>query len=332
MVGGDAAVYPQIEPVLTAIAARYKDVPCCAHVGPDGAGHFVKTMHNGIEYADMQMIAEIYELMRAVGGATPAEIGATFEQWNSGALDSYLIEITAEVLKAVDPDSGQPMVDVILDRAGQKGTGGWASIESISMGVPATTLIEAVGARAVSALLTERLQAAPLYPLTFADAAPSLDSLKPTLEKALLAGKVCAYAQGFAVLQAASDEYQWQLPMAQIARIWRAGCIIRSSFLDDIASAFAANDLPNLLQASHFVDIMSQSHQALRDVLAIGVQAGVPMPALGSALAYFDGYRRERTSASLNQAQRDFFGAHGFERRDRSGRDFHGPWGMSHEG
>ncbi len=332
MVGGDAAVYPQIEPVLTAIAARYDDAPCCARVGPDGAGHFVKTMHNGIEYADMQMIAEIYELMRTVNGSTPAEIGATFAQWNQGALDSYLIEITAEVLRAVDPDSGQPMVDVILDRAGQKGTGGWASIESITMGVPATTLIEAVGARAVSAVLAERLQAAPLYPLSLANQASSVASLKPTLEKALLAGKVCAYAQGFAVLKAASEQYQWQLPMATIARIWRAGCIIRSSFLDDIASAFATDDLPNLLQADHFVEIMNQSHQALRDVLSLAVQAGVPMPSLGSALAYFDGYRRERTSASLIQAQRDFFGAHGFERRDREGRDFHGPWGMGQQG
>ncbi len=200
------------------------------------------------------------------------------------------------------------------------------------MGAPATTLIEAVGARAVSSLLTERLQAAPLYPLALDSEAQSIETLKPQLEKALLAGKVCAYAQGFAVLQVASKDYQWQLPMAEIARIWRAGCIIRSSFLDDIASAFAPGDLPNLLQAKHFVAIMSNSHQSLREVLSIAIKAGVPMPALSSALAYFDGYRRERTSASLIQAQRDFFGAHGFERRDREGRDFHGPWGMDYDG
>lgn len=332
MVGGDSGVFPQLEPVLSSIAARYNDEPCCAHVGQDGAGHFVKTLHNGIEYADMQMIAEVYELMSCVGGASAAQMGDVFEQWNRGALESYLIEITASVLKAVDPDSGQPMVEVILDRAGQKGTGGWASIESIAMGAPATTLIEAVGARAVSSMLEQRQQAAAIYPsLEVPDLVP-MSTLEPLLSSALLAGKVCAYAQGFAVMQAASVEYRWQLPMAEIAKIWRAGCIIRSGFLDDIASAFSAGELANLLQAEHFVKIMSESHQPLRQAVAIAAHAGVPVPALSAALAYFDGYRRAKTSASLIQGQRDFFGAHGFERRDRDGRDYHGPWGMAYDG
>ena len=328
MVGGSRESYARVEKVLTAIAARYNDEPCCAWLGPNGAGHFVKTIHNGIEYADMQMIAEIYGVLRDGVGLAPKAIGDVFAKWNRGKLNSYLIEITAAVLKADDPKTGKPMVDVIVDSAGQKGTGRWSVIESQMMGIPATAIEAAVAARSLSAMRVERGLAEKLYAkLNKARSLGDPASLIDKLELALFAGKVAAYAQGFAVLEAASKEFSWNLPMATIARIWRAGCIIRSQFLDKIATAYEENNgLTNLLVAPAFVAMMQDATPALRHIVARGAQDALPLPALSSALAYFDSYRQARGTANLIQAQRDYFGAHGFERLDSPG-VFHGPWG-----
>ena len=328
MVGGTPASYARVEKVLTAIAAKFKGEPCCAWLGPNGAGHFVKTIHNGIEYADMQMIAEIYGVLRDGLGMAPKAIGEVFAKWNRGRLNSYLIEITAAVLAANDPKSGKPMVDMIVDSAGQKGTGRWAVIEAQMMGVPATAIEAAVAARSLSSIRTERGVAAAQYAKALnARSLGDPVSLIEKLELALFAGKIAAYAQGFAVLEAASKEFSWNLPMATIARIWRAGCIIRSQFLDTIATAYEQNKgLTNLLVAPDFVTMMQGATPALRHIAARGAQEGLPLPALSSALAYFDSYRQQRGTANLIQAQRDFFGAHGFKRLDAEG-DFHGPWG-----
>jgi 6-phosphogluconate dehydrogenase len=328
MVGGTAEAYARVEKVLTAIAARYHDEPCCAHLGSDGAGHFVKTIHNGIEYADMEMIAEVYGIMRDGLGLAPAAMADVFATWNKGRLNSYLIEITANVLAASDPRSGKPMVDVIVDSAGQKGTGRWAVIEAQMMGVPATAIEAAVAARSLSAQRDERQLAQRLYgravsPFAKAEAA----DLIRQLELALFAGKIAAYAQGFAVMEAASREFNWGLPMATIARIWRAGCIIRSQFLDTIASAYEGHQsLANLLQAPEFVAMMKEAMPALRQVVARAVTQAIPVSALAASLSYVDGYTQGRGTANLIQAQRDFFGAHGFERFDTTGPQ-HGPWG-----
>ncbi len=328
MVGGTPASYQRVEKVLNAIAAKYYGEACCAWLGPNGAGHFVKTIHNGIEYADMQMIAEIYGVLRDGLGLAPKAIGEVFARWNKGKLNSYLIEITAAVLAAHDPKSGKPMVDVIIDSAGQKGTGRWAVIEAQMMGVPATAIEAAVAARSLSAMQAERVIAEKLYAKSAkARSLGDPASLIDKLELALFAGKIAAYAQGFAVLEAASKEFSWNLPMATIARIWRAGCIIRSQFLDTIATAYEKTpDLTNLLVAPDFVTMMQNATPALRHVVARGAQDALPLPALSSALAYFDSYRQARGTANLIQAQRDFFGAHGFKRIDAEG-DFHGPWG-----
>jgi 6-phosphogluconate dehydrogenase len=328
MVGGTPESYARVEKVLAAIAAKFKGEPCCAWLGPNGAGHFVKTIHNGIEYADMQMIAEIYGVLRDGLGMKPKAIGEVFAKWNKGRLNSYLIEITAAVLAANDPKTGAPIVDVILDSAGQKGTGRWAVIEAQMMGVPATAIEAAVAARSLSAMKKERVNASAIFTKAASNSLGDPNSLIDKLELALFAGKIAAYAQGFAVMEAASKEFTWKLPMATIARIWRAGCIIRSQFLDTIASAFEQNKgLNNLLLAPDFVAMMQGATPALRHIVARGAQEGLPLPALSSALAYFDSYRQARGTANLIQAQRDFFGAHGFKRLDAEG-DFHGPWGQ----
>ncbi len=329
MVGGTPASYARVEKVLTAIAAKFKGEACCAWLGPNGAGHFVKTIHNGIEYADMQMIAEIYGVLRDGRGMAPKTIGDVFAKWNKGRLNYYLIEITATVLAANDPKSGKPMVDMIVDSAGQKGTGRWAVIEAQMMGIPATAIEAAVAARSLSSMRAERATAAKAYAKASAHSLGDPNSLIDKLELALFAGKIAAYAQGFAVLEAASKEFMWALPMATIARIWRAGCIIRSQFLDTIASAFEQNKgLANLLVAPEFITMMQGATPALRHIVARGAQEGLPLPALSSALSYFDSYRQARGTANLIQAQRDFFGAHGFKRLDKEG-DFHGPWGSN---
>jgi 6-phosphogluconate dehydrogenase len=328
MVGGKQEAYKRVEAVLTAIAAKFEGEPCCAWLGEGGAGHFVKTIHNGIEYADMQMIAEIYGVLRDGFGMQADAIGDIFAEWNKGRLNSYLVEITAEVLHADDPRTGRPVVDMIMDRAGQKGTGRWSAIEAQMMGVPATTIESAVAARSLSAEKALREAAAGLYG---ADAAPV--GVNPDaafvddLELALFAGKIAAYAQGFAVMAEASSEFQWNLPMATIARIWRAGCIIRSQFLGTMARAFEADSAAeNLLMIDEFAGMMGEAHPALRRVVSHAALAGLPVPALSAALGYFDSFRRARGTANLIQAQRDFFGAHGFERIDAEG-EFHGPWG-----
>ena len=326
MPGGDASAFPNIERVVMDVAARARDgSPCAAWMGPDGAGHFVKTIHNGIEYADMQMIAEIFGIFRDGAGLGPTEIAEHFERWNAGPLESYLVETTAKVLRAKDAESQQPMVEIILDRAGQKGTGLWSAVEAERLGRPASAIEAAVGARVLSSLKNERLRAAEAYGGL---ATQSLGAdLLPDLEQALLAGKVVAYAQGFAALQEASEAYGWNLPLPAIARIWRAGCIIRSQFLGTIAEAFSGDPVPNLLMAPAFIALMREAQANLRRVVAAASLAGLPVPALSAALAYFDSYRQARGTANLIQGQRDFFGAHGFERVDREGA-FHGKWGI----
>ncbi len=330
MVGGCREAYARVEPILTAIAARYQGEPCAAWLGEGGAGHFVKTIHNGIEYADMQMIAEIYGVLRDGFGMAAGEIGEIFGRWNGGRLNSYLVEITAEVLATADPASGRPLVDMILDRAGQKGTGRWAVIEAQMMGVPATAIEAAVAARSLSAEKAMRARAAAAYGGRAAPSAEKPDAaFLEDLELGLFAGKVAAYAQGFAVMEEASCEFRWDLPMATIARIWRAGCIIRSQFLDRLARAYDDDpDAEHLLLTRDFVAMMGESHASLRRVVARAALAGLPVPALSAALGYFDLFRQARGTANLIQGQRDYFGAHGFERVDAEGLH-HGPWGSS---
>ncbi len=327
MVGGLESSYRRVENVLTAISAKYKKQPCCAWVGLDGAGHFVKTMHNGIEYADMQMIAEIYGVMRDGLGLKAAEIAKIFAKWNAGKLDSYLIEITAKVLATLDAQTGKPLVDVIVDRAGQKGTGKWSVIEAQLLGVPATTLEAAVAARVLSSMKPERVVAGKLYGIKPRKITPkSRTAFLRQLESALYAGKIAAYAQGFAVMEQASAEKNWNLPLGTIASIWREGCIIRSQFLDLITSTFKRNGgKGNLLAANDFVKMMKSDHNALRKTVAEAALAGLPTPALSAALAYFDTYRQARGTTNLTQGQRDFFGAHTFERIGEAGA-FRGNW------
>ncbi|WP_207903463.1 NADP-dependent phosphogluconate dehydrogenase [Rhizobium azibense] len=328
MVGGTEDSWKRVEKVLTSIAAKYNGDPCVAWLGNDGAGHFVKTIHNGIEYADMQMIAEVYGILRDGLGKSAGEISKIFGEWNKGRLNSYLIEISERVLAANDPVSGGPMVDMILDKAGQKGTGKWSAIEAQNMGIPATAIEAAVAARSISSMkgqreAAERIFGTPKYDFPI----PYSQDLDKDLELALFAAKIGAYAQGFAVMAEASREFNWSLPMPLIAKIWRAGCIIRSQFLDEITSAFTkAPDAANLIVTPAFSEMVKESIPSLRRVVAAALAAGLPVPALTSALTYFDAYRQGRGTANLIQAQRDFFGAHGFDRLD--GKDFHhGPWG-----
>ena len=326
MVGGTPESYTRVEKVLTSIAAKFDNDPCCAWLGNNGAGHFVKTIHNGIEYADMQMIAEIYGILRDGQGMGTKDIGQVFGAWNKGRLNSYLIEITEKVLAADDPLTGTPIVDLILDKAGQKGTGKWSVIEAQQMGIPATAIEAAVAARSISSMKTEREAAQKIFGAN-TSSIPKSDAFTRDLELALFAAKIGAYAQGFAVMAEASREFGWNLPMPTIARIWRAGCIIRSQFLDEITTAFTANpDVANLVVTPAFSAMVKESIPSLRRVVAAAIGAGLPVPALASALGYFDAYAQARGTANLIQAQRDFFGAHGFDRID--GKDVHhGPWG-----
>jgi 6-phosphogluconate dehydrogenase len=325
MVGGPQACYRRVEEVLTAISAKYKKVPCCAWMGPDGAGHFVKMIHNGIEYADMQMIAEIYGVMRDGLGMKASDIGAVFSKWNAGKLNSYLIEITAEVLAARDGKGA--LVDVILDKAGQKGTGKWSVIEAQELGVPATSIEAAVAARILSSLKDERIVAEKIYAARRRKIqSASKAFLLRQLESALYASKICAYAQGFAVLEEASKQFSWNLPLGDVAKIWRAGCIIRSQFLDVITASYIRRKSGgNLLTVPVFVKAMKECQSALRKTVADAALAGLPVPAMASALSYFDSYVQSRGTANLIQGQRDYFGAHSFERTDKTG-VFHGSW------
>lgn len=332
MVGGSKELYANVQHVLEAISAKYEGDPCAAWLGPDGAGHFVKTMHNGIEYGDMQMIAEVYGVMRSGLGMEPDAISKIFARWNDGPLGSYLIEITADILQTTDPDTGNPIIDMIVDRAGQKGTGRWSAIESQKLGIPATTIEAAVAARALSASHDLRSKFDKIYN---GDETRNLSGERGEiigkLEKALLAGKIIAYAQGFSVLHAASVENNWNLPLDRVAEIWREGCIIRSVFLNDISEAYhKEGQMESLLLASSFVDRLNQTTASLREIVGMSVGVGLPVPALAAALSYFDYFRQEQSTANILQAQRDFFGAHGFARTDKpdGGNDFHGPWAM----
>lgn len=325
MVGGPETSWKRVETLLKAISAKYKGEACCAWVGPDGAGHFVKTMHNGIEYADMQMIAEIYGLMRDGHGMKAPEMAKVFETWNKGKLNSYLIEITAKVLATKDAKTKKPLVDFIVDRAGQKGTGKWSVIEAQHLAVAASTLEAAVAARVLSSLKDERQRAETIYKIPRKKLSPkSRAAFIKQLESALYAGKIAAYAQGFAVMEQASVEKNWNLPLGTIASIWREGCIIRSQFLDLITSAFGKS-AGNLLMTKDFSKMMLGNHGALRKTVAAAALTGLPVPALAAALGYFDSYRQSRGSANLIQGQRDFFGAHTFERIDEAG-SHRGKW------
>nr|WP_314259102.1 NADP-dependent phosphogluconate dehydrogenase [uncultured Devosia sp.] len=322
MVGGSKEQWHNAEAVLTAIAAQFNGESCCAYLGEGGAGHFVKMIHNGIEYGDMQMIAEIYGVMRDGLGMSAKECAAVFQEWNKGPLNSYLIEITGHVLEAVDADTGKPLVDLILDKAGQKGTGMWSAVVAQQMGVPATAIEGAVAARSLSSRKSERVAAEAIYGKP--DRAKT-DVTLADLEKALLAGKIVSYAQGFAVINKASEEFGWSLPLATIAKIWRAGCIIRSRFLDQMSSAYAKGEATNLLVVPDFVTIMKDAHPSLRKVVAAAAVGEFPMICLSASLSYFDSYRQAQGTANLTQGQRDFFGAHGFEIEGR-GSDLHGTW------
>jgi 6-phosphogluconate dehydrogenase len=330
MAGGTPKAWGRVEKILLDISAKFEGEPCAALVGPEGAGHFVKTIHNGIEYADMQMIAEVYGVMRDGLGMKPDEMADIFNKWNEGPLKSYLIEITAKVLAAKDAKSGGPLVEVILDTAGQKGTGRWSAMEAQDLGVPATVIEAAVAARGLSAQRDQRLAAQKVFGAADMHVGNALGDKKAALaalEQALLAGKIAAYAQGFAVMSRASEAWDWKLPLGTVAKIWRAGCIIRSVFLDDIAKAFAATgNVGNLMMVEPFTSNLKKSEGSLRRVVSAGVLHGIPMPALSSALAHFDFSRVGRSTANLIQGQRDFFGAHGFERTDSDQKGFHGPW------
>ena len=329
MPGGNPKAWPHIEPLFKAIAAKAPDGrPCCEWVGDEGAGHYVKMVHNGIEYGDMQMIAEAYALLRELAAVEPAEMSAVFAEWNRGELESYLVEITAAILASVDEDSGQPVVDLILDAAGQKGTGKWTGIDSLMLGAPVTAITEAVFARALSALKDERVAAAGVLPGPGVRFDGDLDEFAADVRQALYASKICSYAQGFQLLAMAAKEHGWRLDLGAIALMWRGGCIIRAAFLDHIKSAYAADpSLANLLLAPYFRDAVAGAQAAWRRVVATAVTCGVPTPAFASALAWYDGYRSARLPANLLQAQRDYFGAHTYERVDRPrGEFFHTNW------
>lgn len=320
MVGGTAHSWAQLEPMLRAIAADYEGDPCVDHLGPDGAGHFVKTVHNGIEYADMQMIAEIYALLRFGKGMAAREIGRQFEAWNRGALRSYLVEITGKLLSY--EENGAPFVDLIGDAAGQKGTGRWTVVEAIRMGQSASTIEAAVAARSWSSekALRERLAA------VYGDAREAVDLPVEALEQAFLAGRILAYAQGFRILRQAAEEFDWPLDFARIAEIWRAGCIIRSALLDDIAEAFRKGGAERqLIEAQAIADMISGAVPGLRRSVGEAMANGHAVPALSGALSFFDTMRQGSGTANIIQAQRDFFGQHGFELLGQTGKH-HGPW------
>jgi 6-phosphogluconate dehydrogenase len=329
MPGGSADAWPLVKPIFQAIAAKVEDgSPCCEWVGSDGAGHFVKMVHNGIEYGDMQMICEAYALMDKGLGMSADEMHNVFAEWNKGELDSYLIEITRDIMAKKDDETGQPMIQVILDTAGQKGTGKWTSQEALDLGIPAITIAEAVFARAMSAIKTERVTASKDLRGPVAQFEGDRAGLVEMIRQALYASKICSYAQGFQLMRAAAEEHSWKLNFGEIALMWRRGCIIRAQFLGKIKEAFDQEpDLANLLLSPYFKQVIENNQDAWRQVIAMAVKAGIPVPAFSSALAYYDSYRSERLPANLLQAQRDYFGAHTYERTDKpKGEFFHTNW------
>ena len=326
MPGGSAEAYASLGPILEKISAHVDGDPCCTHIGTDGAGHFVKMVHNGIEYADMQLIAEAYDLLRRGAGMEPAEIAEVFAEWNRGDLDSFLIEITAEVLKQVDAETGLPFVDIVVDAAGMKGTGTWTVQTALTLGIPVTGIAESVFARGLSSSTKQRAGAGnlpgPSQPYEIGDRAAFVEDVR----LALYASKIVAYAQGFDEIVAGAAEYDWDIDRGAVARIWRGGCIIRARFLNRITEAYADDpELASLLFAPFFTEVVAAGQDSWRRVVAGAAQAGIPTPVFASSLAYYDGLRTERLPAALIQGQRDFFGAHTYRRVDKEG-TFHTLW------
>src|SRR3954469_11491956 len=347
MPGGDQATYKEhLEKIWNAVAAKVDaktgkplegaspgnpisgGVPCAAYIGENGAGHYVKMVHNGIEYGDMQMICEAYDVMKRLGGFKASEMGAIFTEWNQGMLGSFLIEITADILKQKDPTSKKPIVDVILDTAGQKGTGKWTSVNALDMGVPAPTIAESVFARCLSAIKEERVAASKILKGPKKKYRGAKGALVKAIHDALYCSKICSYAQGFQLMREAQKEYKWTLNFGQIAQIWRGGCIIRAVFLQKITEAYARKaDLANLLLDPYFNKTVQKAQENWRKAISLAAECGVPVPTFSSALAYYDSYRSARLPANLLQAQRDYFGAHTYERVDQPrGKFFHVDW------
>ena len=326
MPGGDSKAWPQIKDLLQSIAAKVDGIPCCQWIGDGGAGHYVKMVHNGIEYGDMQLIAEAYQLMRDGMGLSVDAIQGVFSRWNEGVLNSYLIEITADILAF--KEDGKPLVDMILDSAGQKGTGKWTGISALELGVPLTLIGEAVFARCLSAFKDQRLIAEDVLGLPQKAFEENAEEMIAALEKALYASKIVSYAQGYMLMQEAANTYDWNLGFGEIALVWRGGCIIRSRFLDNINQAYAKNpQLQNLLLDDFFKQALLDAESSWRTVCTLGIKLGVPLPAMTAALSFIDGYRRGRLPANLIQAQRDYFGAHTYERVDKPrGEHFHTNW------
>ncbi len=325
MPGGSVESWLACRDVFEAIAAQSDAGPCVTHVGPDGAGHFVKMVHNGIEYADMQLIAESWDLLRRHLGLSADQVADIFDEWNRGPLESFLVELTARVSRTKDPETGEPLVDRVLDKAGQKGTGKWTAQVALQLTVPVPTIAAAIDARVLSSMKDERVRASSSLHGPTPAAGPRREVVDAAAS-ALLAGRICAYAQGMALIGAASREYAWQVNRAEIARIWKAGCIIRARLLDPIRAAFTESpDLPNLMVAPSIAATLNSVQDAWRRIVATAAAAGIPMPAHTSALAYFDSYRTARLPQNLTQAQRDAFGAHTYERIDRPGA-IHSEW------
>lgn len=327
MPGGSQTGWQVLQPMLTAVAAKAEDgAACVSYIGPRGAGHYVKMVHNGIEYGDMQLIAEAYEVLRRVLGLSAPQLSEIFRQWNEGELKSFLIEITAKVLAKVDEETGQPLVDLILDEAEQKGTGKWTAQNALDIGAAVPTIDAAVYSRILSSMKSERVHASKIFSYTAPHFSGKADDLIQAVREALYASKILSYAQGMAMLRLASAEYDYGLNLAELARIWRAGCIIRASLLNDITAAYqAAPDLQNLLLSPYFSEAVNHRQHSLRKVVMIAVEQGIALPGMSASLAYFDAYRSERLPANLIQAQRDFFGAHTYRRIDKAG-VFHTRW------
>ncbi|MEG3435764.1 decarboxylating NADP(+)-dependent phosphogluconate dehydrogenase [Pannus brasiliensis CCIBt3594] len=329
MPGGTEFAYRELEPILTAIAAQVDDGPCVTYIGPGGAGHYVKMVHNGIEYGDMQLIAEAYDVMKNGLGLTNEQLQATFAEWNTtDELNSYLIEITADIFKYIDPETGKHLVDLILDSAGQKGTGRWTIVSSLELGVPIPTMYAAVNARVMSAYKEERVAASKELPGPAGTYPGDTAAFVNKVRDALYCSKMCSYAQGMALIAKASKEFNYNISLPESARIWKGGCIIRAGFLDKIRKAFAENPgLPNLLLAPEFKQSILDRQESWREVLVLANKLGIPVPAFSASLDYFDSYRRADLPQNLTQAQRDYFGAHTYERVDKPrGEFFHTDW------
>jgi 6-phosphogluconate dehydrogenase len=329
MPGGTKTAYEKLEPILTKIAAQVDDGPCVTYIGPGGAGHYVKMVHNGIEYGDMQLIAEAYDLLKNAAGLDHNQLQEVFAQWNTtDELESFLIEITANIFKYLDPETNQSMVELIMDSAGQKGTGRWTVVSALDLGVSIPTITAAVNARIISSYKDERVQASVQLTGPSATYDGDVKAFINKVRDALYCSKICSYAQGMALLSKASKQFNYDLDFSEIARIWKGGCIIRAGFLDKIKVAFKENpELPNLLLAPEFKQTILDRQQAWRDVLVVSNQLGIPVPAFSASLDYFDSYRRDRLPQNLTQAQRDYFGAHTYERIDKPrGQFFHTDW------